>query len=104
MSEASYSGAGIHRLNRIGAQRAKAHGRYVEYAHVVRVFAVFASEADTRVMIQGMKVKWFDGVGHPLISFGIDVELRPEGSRIDLLFGALINYGPIVAINGSAVD
>src|SRR5258708_6262162 len=50
-----------------------------------------------------MKIERTYRVCHPLISFGVDVELSPKRSGIDLPLGALVNYRAVIAVDRCAI-
>src|SRR6476646_11016971 len=94
-------GALVQRANGVGGQRAIAHGRDVE--HGCRVGLRALGPADRGAEELRRRLLRLDRMMQPLIMIAVNVVMGAEGARVELLLGALIDEGALVAREGRAV-
>ena len=95
MREAAALGAAIERTDRVGAQRAEAHGGDVEHGRRIGLGTVGAADHDPE-RLDGMG-PWRDRVAQPLVAVSINVVLRAEGPLVEDILRALIDDRALVA-------
>ena len=93
----------VERLHGSLAERTVAHGADVEHAQIVRLRALRPAHAYTGVVVEFVEILGMDAVGHPLVAFGVHVELGAKRSGIHLFFGALVHQRALVAVDGRTV-
>ena len=88
VGKAAALGARVERLDGVGAQGPKAHGRDVEHARAVRLRGV-GPDGDAKV-VAGHGAGC-DRMRHPLVPFGIGVTLRAKRVLVRIALGALVD-------------
>ena len=101
MGKVAELGALVQRANGVGRQRAIAHGRDVE--HGCRVGLRAFGPADRGAEGLRRRVLRRHRMMQPLVMIAIDVVMGAERPRVELLLGALIDEGALVAREGRAV-
>ena len=101
MGKVAELGALVQRANGVGGQRAIAHGRDVE--HGCRVGLRAFRPADRGAEELRRRLLRLDRMMQPLIMIAVNVVMGAEGARVELLLGALIDEGALVAREGRAV-
>src|SRR5206468_4294911 len=91
----------VQRANGGGRQRAIAHGRDVE--HGCRVGLGALGPADRGAEGLRRLLLRLDRMMQPFIMIAVNVVMGAEGARVELLLGALIDDGALVAREGRAV-
>ena len=88
VGKAAPLGPRVQRQNGVGAERAKTHGRDVEDTCVVRLRTA-RSDRDPKIV----RCHFGGGHGmvHPLIAFGMHIELRAKRPLVGVAFGALVH-------------
>ncbi len=56
--------------------------------------------ADANPIIMGADRCWRNRMAKPFEALVIDIELRAEGTFVEIVFGALIDYGAFIAAEG----
>ena len=95
MGKATHARAIVQRQDRIGRQRAKAHGRDVVDREVIGLRAIGAADGHAEILI--LDFDRTDRVGEPLIAALIDALFRAKGAFILNVFGALVDDGASIA-------
>ena len=88
MRKTAAFGASIERQNGIGAQGAKAHGRDVEHAGLVRLRGIRAN-GDAKVV--RCQLGGRHRVVHPFVALAVDGQLRAKRTLVRLALGTLVH-------------
>src|SRR5688500_15109536 len=89
MSKAADLRAGIQCFNGVTTQRTKTHRRNIEHACAIRLFAPALAKRHAGARINFMMIEWSDGMCHPLIALGINIQLRSKRDGVNLFFSTL---------------
>jgi hypothetical protein len=91
----------VERADRVGRQRAEAHGGDVEHRGVVRLETVGAADANPEIVILEMGRR--EGMRDPFVARLVDIVFGAEGALVELALGALVGERALVARERAAV-
>src|ERR1700733_1853232 len=97
----AFTGAGIERADRVGAQRAETHRRNFKNGSRIGFCAIRSADDDAERLLDDVLRR--DRMVEPLVAAGIDVVLRAERPLVQRPPGALTNKRALVARERRAV-
>ena len=102
MGEAPGLGALVERADRVGGERAEAHGGDVEQGARIGLLAV--GSADLHAEVMALDIRRRHGMGEPFIALPIDILLGAEGAALELALRAGVDHAALAAVEGRAIQ